>query len=341
VRTLTLRELNRATLARQLLLAREPLAVGAALERLAGLQAQESKAPYIGFWARLAGFERAELEEALLSRAAVRAVLMRNTIHLVTLADCRLMSAALYGDDASPLPPAALALGRRFAKRTRAFVGTTTRTRAELMSWFATTHGFEEAPLHWYALRVCADIVHAPETGLWKGKRPCFVALDEAPAPDPAAARAGLVRGYLAAFGPATVADIGAWAGLRIRDVRLAVAAAEPFERYADEQGRELLDLPGAPLPAAETPAPARLLPRWDNVILAHADRARIIPPAYRQAMSLVGGADYQCFLVDGFVGGRWRLERGKVVLEPFAPLSKPAQRELAGEAAALEAFLR
>ena len=113
------------------------------------------------------------------------------------------------------------------------------------------------------------------------------------------------------------VADYAAWTGLLRMTVARAVAeAAGPLERYADEHGRELLDVPGAPLPPAETPAPARLLPRWDNTILAHADRSRVVPDAYRQGMSLgEAGSDYQVFLVDGFVAGSWRIERGRVVL--------------------------
>jgi hypothetical protein len=207
------------------------------------------------------------------------------------------------------------------------------------MAWLETEHGVADAPLHWYALRAAARIAHTPECGLWKGKRIAFEALPEADEPEPPAARATLLRRYLAAFGPASVADYAAWTGLRISTARAAVKAAAPLERYDDEQGRELLDVPGAPLPPADTPAPARLLARWDNAILAYADRSRILPPDRRLGLA-DGGADYQLFLVDGFVAGRWRFERGRAVLEPFAQLSKQARRELADEVALLEALL-
>jgi hypothetical protein len=340
VRVLTLRELNRATLARQLLLERARLPLLEALDRVAGLQAQEGKGPYTAFPSRLDGFERGELETALLSGTALRAVLMRNTIHLVTREDYRLMRAAVYGDDTGVLRGDALALGQRHAAAARGFFGAERRTRAEVVAWLAAEHGVEDAPLHWYALRAQARIAHAPECGLWEGRRTAFVALADAPEPAPAEARATLLRRYLAAFGPATVADYAAWTGLRIREARAAAEAAGPLERLADEQGRELLDVPGAPLPPADTPAPARLLSRWDNVILAFADRSRILPADRRLAVDH-GGADYQVFLVDGFAAGTWRLERRRVVLEPYAPLAKAAERELATEAERLEALLR
>jgi hypothetical protein len=340
VRVLTLRELNRALLARQLLLERARLPVLDALERVAGLQAQEGKGPYTALPSRLEGFERGELEEALVARKALRAVLMRNTIHLVTAADYRLMRAAVYGDETGLLRGDARAVGERHAAAARRFFGTQPRTRAEVVAWLEAEHGLEDAPLHWYALRAAARIAHTPECGLWKGKRIAFEALPEADEPEPAAARAALLRRYLAAFGPASVADYAAWTGLRIREARAAAEAAGPLERYADEHGRELLDVAGAPLPAADSPAPARLLARWDNAILAHADRSRILPPGHRLAVD-DGGAAYQVFLVDGFAAGTWRLDRGKAELVPYGGLPRTAQRELADEARRLEELVR
>ena len=184
-----------------------------------------------------------------------------------------------------------------------------------------------------------ARIAHTPECGLWKGTRIAFEALPEAAEPEPAAARVTLLRRYLAAFGPATVADYAAWTGLRLRDARAAAEAAGPLERYADEQGRELLDVPGAVLLPGDTPAPARLLARWDNIILAYADRSRIVP-AQRPLRLDDAGADYQVFLVDGFVAGRWRLERSRVELAPYTRLSRAAKRELATESTRLEELL-
>jgi hypothetical protein len=317
-RTLSLRELNRALLARQLLLERARLPVLEALERVAGLQAQDGKGPYTGLPSRLDGFERGELEEALLAREALRAVLMRHTIHLVTAADYRLMRSAVYGDEAGLFHGEAREVAERHAAAARRFFGRELRTRTEVLAWLEREHGMEDAPLRWYALRAAARIAHTPGCGLWKGTRIAFEALPEAPEPEPAAARAEL---------------------LRLGGVRAAVEAAGPLERYADEQGRELLDLAGAPLPPADTPAPARLLARWDSVILAHAERSRILPPG-RRLMVDDGGAQYQVFLLDGFAAGMWRLVRGKVELDPNARLSRAARAELAVEAERLEAQL-
>ena len=129
---------------------------------------------------------------------------------------------------------------------------------------------------------------------------------------------------------------------MRVREVRAAAAAAEPLERYADEQGRELLDVPGAPLPAADTPAPARLLPRWDNTLLAHADRRRVLPEDLRKTVIAKNGDVTQTFLVDGVVAGSWAADKqGKVTVMSFAPLPRSARRDVEDEAARLEAWLR
>jgi hypothetical protein len=336
VRVLTLRELNRALLARQLLLQRSDVPVLDALERVAGLQAQEPRGPFLGLWVRLDGFARDELERLLLAGEAIRGIVMRNTVHLMAAQDFRVALAAVYGDEGAPIRPDVLALARRLVPTARAAAATST-TRAELL---AALEEPCDGPLAWYALRGAARIAHAPESSLWSGTRTRFVAVPGDPL-DPVAARSTLLRRYLCAFGPATVQDAATWMGLRVRDVRAAVAGAGPLERYADERGRELLDVPGGLLPPADTPAPARLLPRWDNTILGHADRARVVPEAYRKAMSVMAaGADYQVFLVDGMVAGSWRLEKGRAVLAPLARLTAGAKRELAAEAERLEAEL-
>jgi hypothetical protein len=336
VRVLTLRELNRALLARQLLLERERLPVLEALERVGGLQAQEPRGPFLGLWARLDGFARGDLEALLLAGEAIRGIVMRNTVHLMTASDFRVALAAVYGDDAAPIRADVLALARRLAPAARA-AAAAPAARVELL---AALEEPCEGPLAWYALRGAARIAHAPESSLWSGSRTRYVAVPGEPL-DPMAARSRLLRRYLGAFGPASVQDAATWMGLRVRDVRAALAGAEPLERYADERGRELLDIPGGLLPPADMPAPARLLPRWDNTILGHADRSRVVPEAYRKAMSVMAaGADYQVFLVDGMVAGSWRLERGRAVLTPLARLAADAKRELAAEAEQLEARL-
>jgi hypothetical protein len=157
---------------------------------------------------------------------------------------------------------------------------------------------------------------------------------------DPLPARQRLVRGYLRAFGPATRADIAEWSGLRVRDFEPALASLEPLRRFRDERGRELLDLPRCPLPPADAPAPVRFLPRYDNVVLSHADRTRVISDEHRRIVIHGGGMVEATFLVDGFVAGLWRVERNRVRIEPFAPLPRAARREVEDEAARLEAWL-
>ena len=165
-----------------------------------------------------------------------------------------------------------------------------------------------------------------------------YVAVDHDPV-DPVAARVELVRRYLAAFGPASRADVSAWSGLRVRDVEPVLEALEPLRRFRDERGRELYDLPRAPLPGADTPAPVRLLPRFDNLLLSHHDRNRVIANEHRGDV-IDGGWVKAAFLVDGFVAGTWEAEKGRVRLEPFAPLPRTARREAEDEARRLEAWL-
>jgi hypothetical protein len=194
-----------------------------------------------------------------------------------------------------------------------------------------------------HAVRRRAHLLHAPESALWKG-RPLgvFHAYPEPEAMDVLAARTALVRRYLAAFGPATRADIADWSGLRVADFAPALEALEPLRRFNDENGRELLDLPRAPLPPAGTPAPVRFLPKWDNVLLAHADRTRVLPEELRKTVIAKNGDVTQTFLVDGMVAGSWSTDKkGAIALTPFAPLPRAARRAVEEEAARLEAWLR
>jgi hypothetical protein len=157
---------------------------------------------------------------------------------------------------------------------------------------------------------------------------------------DVTAARAELVRRYLGAFGPATRADIAEWSGLRVRDIAPALEELEPLRRFADERGRELLDLPRAPLPAADTPAPVRLLPRFDNLTLSHDDRSRVIADEHRKRV--VQTAEVRAvFLVDGFVAGVWSLEKERVRIDPFRRLARTEERAVAEEARLLEEWLQ
>jgi hypothetical protein len=340
-RVLSLRELNRALLARQLLLERAELSAVDAVERIAGMQAQWAPSPYVGLWSRVAGFERAELEEAYASGEVLRVVLMRGTVHLVTARQYSLFAHALTVAPAPWIRADAHELARRVGDAVHAFAAEP-RTRKEVEAWLAEEHGVAEAGTLglWYAVRLHGRLVYAGASGAWKAPRsPLFVAR-EPDAVDGAEARAELVRSYLAAFGPASRADLAEWSGARVRDLEPALAALEPLERFRTEEGRDLLDLPGAPLPGAETPAPVRFLPKWDSVLLAHADRRRVLPEAWRKAVIGKTGDVYQTFLVDGSVAGTWKAERGRVSLQPFAPLPREARREVEDEAARLEAWL-
>jgi hypothetical protein len=166
------------------------------------------------------------------------------------------------------------------------------------------------------------------------------VLLDEPETLVPLEARAEMIRRYLAAFGPSSLRDIVQWSMMHVPELKASLALLEPLRRFRDEQGRELFDVQRAPLPATDTPAPVRFLPKWDNVLLAWADRTRVLPEAYRRKVIRMNGDVAQTFLVNGFVAGTWRVENGRVALETFAKLPGTAQRELKAEARRLEAFL-
>lgn len=345
MRTLSLRELNRATLARQLLLRRQRLPVTRAIERIAGLQAQENPAPYVGLWSRLSDFDPRVLDRALARGRVVKATLMRATLHLVTRDDFEHFVAALDSGGLARIGAQTSALVEPVLQPLRAFA-VEPRSRRELADLVEQQHGLDMrigvgAGYVWEALRIRGRIVHTADSARWAApSRMRWIALDAVDAIDVADARRHLVRRYLGAFGPATRADISQWSGIRVRDLEPALVALEPLRRFADERGRELLDLPRAPLPPPDEPAPARLLPRFDNLVLSHDDRRRVLPEEYR-APVIQGGDVAASFLVDGLVAGTWSLEKGRVRLRPFAPLPRGSRRELEEEAAMLEAFVR
>jgi hypothetical protein len=335
-RVLSARELNRATLARQLLLGRARLTVARAIERIAGMQAQWAPAPYVGLWSRLDGFRRETLERALLRGAVVRGVLMRGTVHMLSAPDYVLFGAALDVAPPTWVTRESQAIVEPLVEPLRRFAAEP-RTRAEINDWLEQEHGLSIAGPNglWYALRLQGRIVHSPGSSLWRGtQRPSFVAVDYQEV-DPEPARALLVRRYLAAFGPATRADISKWSGMRVRDF---AAFLDGLRRFRDEQGGELYDVSRASLPPGDSPAPARFLPKWDNTLL---DRARLLPEEYRAAVVRSNADVEQTFLVDGLVAGTWRFRDGRLTTAPFAPLPRATKRGLEDEAARLEAWLR
>jgi hypothetical protein len=342
-RVLTLRELNRATLARQLLLERKQIGVLPAIERLAGLQAQWPPSPYIGLWSRVTGFRRETLERAILNRQVLKPTVMRGTLHLVTARDYPVFWWALRDMptwyDETHLAHALKALRRMRRLAEQAPVA----HKDAIALLMADGHEELDARRIFHAVRRRGHLLHARESALWKG-RPSAV-FHPVPEPEPLevlAARIELVRRYLAAFGPSTRADIADWSGLRVADFAAALEALEPLRRFRNEDGKELLDLPRAPLPQADTRAPVRFLPKWDNTLLAHADRRRVLPEELRKAVIAKNGDVTQTFLVDGVVAGSWTSDRkGRVALAPFAPLPRVARQEVDAEAARLEAWLR
>ena len=352
MRTLTLRELNRALLARQLLLRRERVSVTKAIERTAGLQAQWPPSPYLGLWARLEDFRADDLMRAVVRRHVVKATLMRRTLHLVSARDYLGFAGiyrrslireldrqlAAFGDDVD-LAPA--------GKRLAALAAEKPRTRPELLAELALPRLRieERSPSFlWYSLAALAGLVNGPEASVWRSHTSggTFVPARTWLGADGAfgdAAAAHLVRRYLTAFGPATRADIAQWTGLARIHVDEGLAGLR-LTRFRDDRDRELYDLPRAPLPPSDTPARARLLPRFDNLVLSHADRRRVLADEHRAAV-IEGGEVRATFLVDGVVAGLWSAGGGRVRLDPFAPLPRRARRELEDEAARLEAFLR
>jgi hypothetical protein len=346
--TLTLRQLNRATLARQLLLARERVAPVEAVVRLGGLQAQEPRPAFAALWTRLEGFERAQLHDALTQRSVVRGTMMRATLHVTSAADYAALRAALQpmltgamsgilrqrGDvDLDRVLPVAREL---LEERPRTF----NDLRAELSERFPE---FEHRALG-YAVRMQLPLLMVPSDDRWSFPSDACFALAEnwIEAPLAGADLPALVRRHLAAFGPASAADIQTWSGLKgLKNVLDGMTD----ELVAFMHGRRTLyDLPDAPRPDEDAPAPPRLLPEFDSLLLAHQDRTRVIEDDRRKALATKNLRVQATFLVDGFVAGSWAVERKRdaatLTLSAFERLAKPVKEELAAEAGALLRFL-
>jgi hypothetical protein len=349
--------LNRATLARQLLLERAPIRPTTAIKRLGGLQAQEPASPYLALWSRLASFDPVALDRAFQRRQVVKATLMRTTLHVVTRDDyIHLLPATLpmlrglnrRGQGPEPAPERIHALAAAaldFASRPRA--------NTELRDHLAGLVDDMSADDALWFVRRYAAWVHAPSDLPWSfGRRPILTGasawLGEASFAEEGAALEYLARHYLGAFGPATVADMAAWSGLAIARLRPAVAAIDAaggLWRYSDDSGRELLDIAGAPVPAADVDAPARFLPMWDSVLLAYADRSRVISDEHRRVVTARNGDTLPTFLVNGRVAGLWWAEadgaRSRIVLEPLVRLGRGERRDVEREGERLAEFIR
>ena len=350
-RVLTHRELNRTTLARQMLLAREASTAAQAVARLAGLQAQSVIPPFVGLWTRLDGFERAQLATLVHEREVVRATMMRHTLHLVTADDyVRLRLAiqpaitrAFAGITRKRL--AGLDL-ERILRPARERLEEGAATFAELRDIVAKAAPKRDPAALSYAVRTHLPLVQVPGGGAWAYSTTAPYALAERWLDRPldeGSEPGGLVRAYLAAFGPATVKDVQAWSGLT--GLKKAVEEMRTDLRvFRDEHGAELLDLPDVPVAEADTVAPARFLPEYDNVLLAYADRSRVIPERYRRTVFLTAGRVRATFLLDGFVAGTWRIEKDKraatLLIEPFERLARRDRDGLVAEAERLISFI-
>ena len=336
-RVLTLRELNRATLARQLLLERKKLSPLAAIERVAGLQAQWPPSPYIGLWSRVAGFKREALERAVRRGDVLKPTVMRGTLHLVTARDYALFYAALR-DMPTWFQAHHLEHARAILADARALAPL---TQNELVAHIES-HGHEgvDARRIMHAVRRHAHLLHNAESALWTlAPRVVYHPYPEPVELDPVQARTVLVHRYLRAFGPATKPDIADWSGLRIRDFEHAL---DGLPTYRSEEDKELFDVARAPLPPADTPAPVRFLPKWDNTLLAFADRRRVITDELRKGVIAKNGDVAATVLVDGIVAAMWTYARdGKVSVEYIGPATRTQKAAVAEEAARLQQWLR
>jgi hypothetical protein len=338
-RTLTERELNRALLARQLLLERAKTPLPRALERIGGIQAQYAPSMYIGLWTRVDGLERDQLTRALVRRSVVQGSMMRATIHLVSKRDywpfvvgirrpLREWWLRTHGRDTD-----ATKIAASDRKIRRAFNGGPLK-RTELEEMLGKRLG---------VAGLFVDMVRVPPSGTWEHRRADLYALAEDwVGPESATEGEGvelLVRRYLQGFGPARPTEIADWASLDVKTTRAALERLE-LRRFQDEQGKELVDLPRLPLPDADTPAPVRFLPVWDATLLVHARRTQILPERFRtRVFNVKTPHSVNTFLVDGQVAGTWKYDQGRVKVKPFGRLAKSVRAELDEEAERLEAF--
>jgi hypothetical protein len=349
---LSLRQLNRATLARQGLLVRERVTALGAIEGLVGMQAQFPRPPFLGLWARVEGFEREDLKKLLLRRKVVRGTFLRGTLHVATAKDFVALRPAMQPVlDAGmrtilPVLRARVDPGRLTA-RAREVLAEGPQTFEEIRERLKReTPGTNERALG-FAVRMLLPLVQVPEGDApWTFVgNPRFALAEEwlaAPIPtDAPEVPDALVRRYLAAYGPASVADLSAWCGLQ--NLREKVEALrDRLVTFRDERGRELFDLPGGPRPDPDVPAPVRLVPDYDNLITTRADE-RFVAKGHRPRVFLPGLRIAATVLVDGFVAGTWRTDRKRDVatltIEPFAPFPARVRRDVSEEAEALLRF--
>lgn len=347
--TLTLRQMNRWTLARQMLLERTQLDAVSAIERLAGMQAQHSPSPYIGLWSRLHDFQRAELQTALLADHVLKATLMRGTLHLISGRDYDRFRVAthsknhVYSKTVQALVEMGVDVGAIRAEVVAAVAVQRLRRREieqMIRRWIPA-----EMPEYagWSTVALSGDLVNVAEDahfGYFGGGR-------YRPAPPRGCELTDAYRhmgqAYFAAFGPATRADLSQWSGEPVSSFAEALELLE-LESFRAEDGRTLLDLPDAPRPAEDIPAPVRFLPKWDNLLLAYSRRERVLPEPYRRIVIRKNGDVLPTFLVDGVVAGTWEAPlrgRALLTLTPLEAITTPHRAEIEQEGERLLTWLR
>lgn len=345
---LTSRQLNRATLARQLLLGRERMDVPDGLRRVVALQAQHAASPYIALWSRLAGFDPKAMDAAFADGAVVRAPLMRVTLHAVHREDFPSFRAAM-----EPLFQA-FALGQTFyesgmtARDAEALLPDVfeftrqPRTGADVEVWLRERLGTQVPEGAIRAIRTWAPLAHAPIEAPWSfGRHATYVATPTMPdLTEPETHARGiqtLILRYLEGFGPASIADIAQFTKARRGTLKDAIGAlGTTIERLEGPAGEEMFDIPHGSLPEEDTPSPPRLLPMWDSVLLAYADRSRIIPPQYRKTVIRVNGDLLPTVLVDGYVAGVWRSMDEGIEVTAFERFDEDVWEDVAHEARSL-----
>jgi Winged helix DNA-binding domain len=345
-RVLGTHALNRALLARQLLLERASLGLTEAMEQMGGIQTQYAPAGYIGLWSRLRDFERTTLTRALEDRSAVQATIMRATIHTVSAADYWPMEIGVRRIRREWFESVSRRQVERFdpaavADAVRHELAGGPLTMKELTARLGA-RGFPADAARWAGMWV--DLVRVPPSGTWERRRADLYGLADAwlGAPPDISEEHGmelLIRRRLGGFGPASLKEIAGWMGVNVGQMR-RVAERITLESFRSEDGTTLLDLPGAPLPDAEAPAPARFLAVWDAALLVHARRTQILPEEFRaQIFNTKTPHSFNTFLLDGQVAGTWRHEEGEVRLSPLRPLTAQERAELDDEAQRLAAF--
>jgi hypothetical protein len=341
-RVLSLRELNRALLARQLLLERRKLSVQAAVERICAIQAQWPQSPYIALWTRLIGFRKEQLTHALEEKHVVKSQLFRITLHITSARDYPYYAAAWLPAARDTTPGVTTKKLDELSRLVQEAAMKGPVTQAEVEELAAEgMRGFR------WRTRTLAPLLHLPPSGTWSHYgRVQLRAMQaylgvELPAREDGAEH--LVKRYLAAFGPATQQDLLRFAGVRVGDLRPGLDRLD-LRTFRDDRGRLLLDLPRAPLPDGDKPAPVRFLPKWDSSLLAYAppERTRILPEKYRPTVIRKNGDVIPTVLVDGFVAAGWNVDRkGKLEISPLRRLTKAERAEIDAEGERLVEFLR